>query len=134
MGNLWFIKKIINKTDFEEIKIIRRRNFEYLLNYFHKNERGILPFHELPSGVCPLFFPIILESAEQRERLYRTLKERGVTSHPWWDRFHPEVLWDEFPDAVYLKTRLFGLPVHQDLTLKHLEHVIEEFEKAYTSI
>ena len=59
-------KKIINKTDFEEIKIIRRRNFEYLLNYFHKNERGILPFHELPAGVCPLFFPIILESAETK--------------------------------------------------------------------
>jgi len=126
--------RIINKTDLEQIREARRRNFEYLLDYFIKNERGILPFKELPLGVCPLFFPIILESAEKRGKLYETLKNRGVTTHPWWDRFHPAVPWDEFPDAVYLKTRLFGFPVHQDLTLKHLDHVIEEFEKAYRRI
>lgn len=127
-------RKIINGTDFENIKAIRRKNFEYLLNHFLKNGRGTLPFHELPPGVCPLFFPIILESAEQREMLYRTLKGRGVVTHPWWDRFHPGVPWDEFPDAVYLKKRLFGLPIHQDLTLKHLDLVINEFEKAYQSM
>jgi len=126
-------KRIINKTNFEEIKNVRRRNFEYLLNHFMKNERGILPFKELLPGVCPLFFPIILESAEQREKLYRTLKRRGVITHPWWDRFHSEVPWDEFPDAVYLKKRLFGLPIHQDLTLEHLDLMIEEFENAYKS-
>jgi dTDP-4-amino-4,6-dideoxygalactose transaminase len=127
-------KRIINKTNFEQIKIVRRRNFEYLLNYFLKNERGILPFKELPSGVCPLFFPIILESAERRVTLYNTLKNKGVITHPWWDRFHPKVPWDEFPDAVYLKERLFGLPIHQDLTINHLDRIIEEFEKAYHSM
>jgi dTDP-4-amino-4,6-dideoxygalactose transaminase len=127
-------KRVINRTNFEELKNNRRRNFEYLLSFFLKNERGILPFNELPDGVCPLFFPIILESAEKRETLYRTLKRRGVITHPWWDRFHPQVPWDEYPDAVYLKTRLFGLPIHQDLTLKHLDLVIEEFENAYKSL
>ena len=127
-------RKIICRTDFDKIKITRRRNFEYLLEYFLKNGRGVLPFKELPLGVCPLLFPIILESAEKRETLYNTLKSRGVITHPWWDRFHPQVPWDEFPDAVHLKTKLFGLPIHQDLTLKHLERVIEEFEKAYRNI
>jgi dTDP-4-amino-4,6-dideoxygalactose transaminase len=125
--------KILNNTDFEGVKNIRRRNFEYLLNHFIKNRQEILLSAELPPGICPLFFPIILESAEKRETLYRTLKRRGVITHPWWDRFHPAVPWDEFPDAIHLKTKLFGLPIHQDLTLKHLEHVIEEFEKAYQS-
>lgn len=127
-------KRIINKTNFEEVRTIRRKNFEYLLNYFLKNDRGILPFTKLPSGVCPLFFPIIVGNAEERDRLYTTLKGRGVISHPWWDRFHPTVRWDEFPDAVYLKERLFGLPIHQDLTIKHLDHLVEEFEKAYQNI
>ena len=129
-----FGKKVINRTNFEEVKNNRRRNFEYLLSYFLKNERGTLPFYELPVGVCPLFFPIVLESNEKRDRLYTILKGRGVTTHPWWDRFHPGVPWDEFPDAVYLKSRLFGIPIHQDLTLNHLDRVIEEFEKAYQSI
>jgi dTDP-4-amino-4,6-dideoxygalactose transaminase len=127
-------KRILNNTDLEEIKSIRRRNFEYLLNYFHKNERGILPFKELPLGVCPLFFPIILESAEKREKLYKMLRDRGVASHPWWDRFHPEVPWKEFPDSVYLKQTVLGLPIHQDLTIKHLDRIIESFEDAYRRI
>jgi len=127
-------KRIIDRTNFEEIKNVRRRNFEYLLNYFHKNERGILPFNELPPGVCPLFFPIILESAEKSETLYTMLKNKGVVTHPWWDRFHPAVQWDEFPDVVYLKTRFFGIPIHQDLTLNHIDLMIGEFEKAYKSL
>lgn len=127
-------KNIINDSDFENIKTIRRKNFEYLLTHFIKNERGILPFRELPSGVCPLFFPIILESAEKRNMLYKTLKEKGITTHPWWGRFHQEVPWKDFPDAVYLKQRLFGLPIHQDLNYEHLDRVMEEFEKAYISM
>lgn len=122
---------ILGQTDFERVKQIRRQNFEYLLQYFLKNEKGDLPFRELSEEVCPLFFPIILESPEQRENIYQTLKERGVVTHPWWKRFHPAVPWEEFPDAVFLKQRLFGLPIHQDLTLKHMDRIIEEFDKAY---
>jgi perosamine synthetase len=124
-------KAILSQTDFERVKDIRRKNFQYLLQYFLKNERGNLPFRELPQGVCPLFFPIILKSTEQRENLYQHLRERGVVTHPWWKRFHPDVPWDQFPDAAYLKQKLFGLPIHQDITLKHMDRIIEEFEKAY---
>lgn len=124
-------KAILSQTDFERVKQIRRKNYQYLLKYFLENERGELPHRELPSSVCPLFFPIILDSSETREKIYTTLKSRGVITYPWWDRFHPHVPWDDFPEAVYLKQRLFGLPIHQDLTLKHLDRVTEEFEKVY---
>jgi len=120
-------KRIINKTNYEEVKFIRRKNFEYLLNYFLKNDRVILPFTKLPSGVCPLFFPIIVENTKERESLYTSLKKKKVITHPWWDRFHPAVPWADFPDAVYLKQRLFGLPIHQDLTLNDLDYVLHEF-------
>ena len=123
-------KRIINKTNFEEVKIIRRKNFDYLLDHFLKNGRGTLPFHELPPGVCPLFFPIIIEDPKKRDSMYRVLKSKGVVTHPWWNRFHPIVPWDQFPDAVYLKQRLFGLPIHQDLNSLFLDRVIKEFEEA----
>jgi dTDP-4-amino-4,6-dideoxygalactose transaminase len=125
---------ILRQTDFERVKDIRRKNFQYLLEYFLEHERGDLPFRELPQGVCPLFFPIVLNSSETREKIYTTLKSRGVITHPWWDRFHPHVPWDDFPEAVYLKQRLFGLPIHQDLTLKELDFVIVNFEEAYRNI
>ena len=126
--------RITKNADFERIKAVRRRNFQYMLDHFLENKRRILPFRQLPPGVCPLFFPIIVKSAGYREKLYRTLKNGGVITHPWWDRFHPAVPWDVFSDAVYLKQRLFGLPIHQDLDLQHLDRVIDEFEKAYRNL
>lgn len=127
-------RSILSQTDFEKVKDIKRKNFQYLLEYFHEHERGNLPFRELPQGVCPLFFPIILESKDKREKIYKILKSRGIITHPWWDRFHPDVPWEEFPDAVYLKEKLFGLSIHQDLTLKELDFVIVNFEDAYRNI
>lgn len=127
-------KNIINNTNFEKVKSIRRRNFEYLLNHFLKNEQMILPFRRLPPGTSPLFFPIIIENAEKKEALFKTLKRRGISTNPWWVKFHPDVPWDEFPDIANLKRRLLGLPIHQDLTLEHLDRIINEFEKAYQSM
>jgi perosamine synthetase len=125
---------IIRKTDFEKIKNIKRKNFQYLLHHFIKNERVVLPFNHLPPGVCPSIFPILLERAETREKLHRMLGSMGIRTHIWWNGFHPGVPWDEFPDAVYLKRYLFGLPIHQDLTIKHLDQIIESFEEVYERI
>ena len=124
-------RSIIDRTDFENIRITRRKNFEFLLSHFLKNNRGILPFNSLPDGICPLFFPLVVESPEMRERIYTTLKRKGIISYPWWERFHPSVPWGDFPDAVHLKQRLFGLPIHQNLTLDHLNYVLGEFENAF---
>ncbi len=88
----------------------------------------------LPDGVCPLFFPVIVKNSEFRQSLYDLLKKRGIITHPWWDRFSTGVPWEKFPDAVYLKERLFGFPIHQDLELHHLELMINEFRKAYKII
>ncbi len=124
-------RNIMNGQDFDEIKRIRRTNYEYLLNHFLTHGGKTLPFANLPPGVCPLFFPIILENSRQRNILYKLLKSRGVRINLWWSQFHPEVPWHSFPDAVYLKETLLGLPIHQDLTFEHLDHIIKEFENAY---
>jgi dTDP-4-amino-4,6-dideoxygalactose transaminase len=124
-------QSVLRQTDFKRVKDIRLENFRYLLKYFLNNEVGELPLKELPQGVCPLFFPLILESKGKREKIYMALKRGGVISHPWWDRFYPDIPWKDFPDAVYLKERLFGLPIHQDITFEHLDYILAEFEKAY---
>ena len=121
---------IIQNTDFERVITSRRRNYQYLCDYFCSNDRVILPLQQLPTGVCPLFFPMMLKSEEIRRNLYDVLKNRGIVSHPWWSKFHPQVPWEKFPDAVELKQKLFGLPIHHDLELSHLDRMIEEFENA----
>ncbi|WP_304511755.1 aminotransferase class V-fold PLP-dependent enzyme [Desulfobacula sp.] len=124
-------KNIIMSSNFEKIKDIRRRNFRFFLNYFQNDKRVTLPFKELPDGVCPLFFPIIIE---KRDYFYKALKKRGIAGHDWWGDFHPDVPWNNFPEAVFLKRNILGLPIHQDLSLKHLQAIEEEFEKAYQSM
>lgn len=121
-------KRIISSSDFEQIKKIRRRNFQFLLNYFGDDTRFCLPVKEVPVGVCPLFFPIF---SETRDVLYSLLKRRGIGGHDWWGDFHPDVPWRKFPDAKFMKAHVLGLPIHQDLTLLHLQKIIEEFETAY---
>jgi dTDP-4-amino-4,6-dideoxygalactose transaminase len=121
-------KEILNSCDYQRIKDMRRRNFDFYLSYFRKDSRVSLPFEDLSDGVCPLFFPIIVE---KREFLYTALKTRGIAGHDWWSNFHPDVPWDDFPEAYSLKMNMLGLPIHQDLTLGHLHKVLEEFENSY---
>ncbi|MBT0892924.1 DegT/DnrJ/EryC1/StrS family aminotransferase [Geobacter hydrogenophilus] len=122
-------ERIIAGTDMSRVKKTRRDNFgKYLAWFLAERPAGItLPFTELPEGVCPLFFPLIFEEEGKREIVHARMKERGITTYPWWDRFHPAVPWDEYPDAVYLKKHLFGLPVHQDLEPAMIERVLTEF-------
>jgi dTDP-4-amino-4,6-dideoxygalactose transaminase len=125
---------IINDTDLGKVKSLRRRNFEYILKHFLKFFPEITFFDSLPNGVCPLFFPVILPDEKTRQGLYHVLKSRGIITHPWWDRFHPSVPWNQFPDAVHLKQCILGLPIHQNLTPTHLDRIISEFEYAYSNI
>ncbi len=124
-------RKVIENMDFAEIKKKRRDNFVFLLNYFRDDKRVSLPLKELPEGVCPLFFPIVIE---KRDLLYRRLKERGIAGHDWWGHFHPDVPWKDFAEEEYMKKNIFGFPVHQDLTRLHLQKVVDQFEKSYSEM
>lgn len=120
---------IIAGTDMNRVKEVRRDNFNKYLRWF-LTERPVgvtLPFTELPEGVCPLFFPLVFEDEGKRELVHAEMRGRGITTHPWWDRFHPAVPWDEYPDAAFLKKHLFGLPVHQDLNSEMIDRVLVEF-------
>ncbi len=114
---------IISGAEFSDIKMRRRANFSYLLERFGSDERFVLPIRFLPDGVCPLLFPVLVE---ERDQIYRELKERGYAGYDWWGGFHPAVRWDEFPEAVQLKQKVFGIPVHQSLRGLHLDAMVQE--------
>jgi dTDP-4-amino-4,6-dideoxygalactose transaminase len=120
-----FSEKVLNSSDYQKIKNIRRDNYEFLLNYFQNNDRAFLPFDVLPPGVCPLFFPLVIK---KRDMFYKCLKKQRISGHDWWGKFHPDVPWVNFPEAVFLKKNILGLPIHQDLSFAHLHKIVEEFE------
>lgn len=131
-GNLenWGIsrisREILKKSNFDLIKMTRQRNFQLLLDYFQNDSRVNLPFGELKEGVCPLFFPIIIE---HRDIFYNEIRKMGIVGHDWWKDFHPSVPWEQFPEASFLKRSILGLPVHQELDVADMERIISAFEE-----
>lgn len=123
---------LIANTDLDRVKEARARNFRYLLDRLKSStcsEEFGFPIECLADGVCPLFFPILVDGKDRRKYLFQSLKKKGFASHPWWDNFHSVVPWEEFPEAVYLKEHLFGLPIHQDITFEYLDLMVQEIEK-----
>ena len=64
-------------------------------------------------------FPFL---AEDRSHWYGELERRGILIQGW-PGYYPGLGWDAYPDGCYLKDKLLTLPVHQGLTLAHMEYI-----------
>jgi dTDP-4-amino-4,6-dideoxygalactose transaminase len=119
----WSISKlslsVLNTTDPSEIFRKRRRNYEYL----HESLSAVRSFQplfdSLPDGVCPQSFPAYVGD---RRRWSGYLEASGILVGGW-PGYHPGFDWDQYPEAIDLKSNLLTLPVHQNLEERHLEHI-----------
>jgi perosamine synthetase len=95
--------------------IIQRRRSNYLsFLEILKDSDTVLPlYRELPPGVCPLSFPVIVP---ERNLTFAKMSTEFIAVFPWWAGYHPNFPWPDFPDACFLKDNLLTLPVHQQLT------------------
>ncbi len=96
----------------------RRRNFFHLLGAL----RGGAPplVNELPTGVCPLFYPLWVED---KDEVLARLRAENVEAGAGWRAFHSRCDGGEFPEASRLRQHLLELPCHQDLRPAHVAHV-----------
>ena len=104
--------------------VVQRRRMNYLeLEHALTSVPGIVPlFDNLPAGVCPLTFPVIVNDPF---RWAAFLEGRGIDVYSWWAGFHCGCSWDEFPEARFLKKHLLCLPVDQVLGTRHLAFIAE---------
>jgi dTDP-4-amino-4,6-dideoxygalactose transaminase len=118
-----FSRRRLKSTDWLSAIEHRRKNFQFLLSALDASDETKPLMRELPQGISPLFFPLLVK---ERDRLRNLLCDQGVDSHAWWGYFHPQVPWAEFPAATRLKQELLGLPVHQGLTPYHMEVIADK--------
>ncbi|MFQ5633542.1 MAG: aminotransferase class V-fold PLP-dependent enzyme, partial [bacterium] len=111
---------ILGRLDYEEIYHHRRRNFHFLDNYF--NGRVPTIFSDLPEGVCPLFYPILVCD---KSKAAAKLNNRGICSVEFWNQGHPAVPPHCFPDVQFLRQHVLELPIHQDLDEKQIEFIAQ---------
>jgi dTDP-4-amino-4,6-dideoxygalactose transaminase len=114
-------ERLLTRLDFGEIK---RRRVE---NYRHLSERlgpdVIQVFPELPEGVCPLFFPVI---ARDKHTAAEALRARGVDALEFWNDSVEPRGHEMSADARFLRRHVLELPIHQDLTPRHIDHVAKQ--------
>jgi dTDP-4-amino-4,6-dideoxygalactose transaminase len=114
-------ERLVTRLDFGEIK---RRRVE---NYRHLSERlgpdVIQVFPELPEGVCPLFFPVI---ARDKHTAAEALRARGVDALEFWNDSVEPRGHEMSADARFLRRHVLELPIHQDLTPRHIDHVAKQ--------
>jgi dTDP-4-amino-4,6-dideoxygalactose transaminase len=111
-------------TQYSPLTIVetRRKNYQALSQALRFVPELEFLFAELPEGVCPIGFPILVDN---RRKLVSELNARGIAAIPWWAGYHCRLRWDEFPEARFLKNHLLMLPIHQQMTIRHIDYVAE---------
>lgn len=115
--------KVLGKANFDEIIRKRRDNYRFWLDRLGKRP-GISPVsNDLPEGVCPQVFPVVVDDADGFEQ---TMLSRGIYVSRW--PYLPREIRDnqEFHMANFLSRHLLVLPVHQGLGRNQLEKAMRD--------
>jgi dTDP-4-amino-4,6-dideoxygalactose transaminase/CelD/BcsL family acetyltransferase involved in cellulose biosynthesis len=106
----------------EQITEKRRNNYQYYLERLDGQKKIKIFFRELPQGVCPVGFPILIE---ERDRVRKDLLKKKINLRTFWDILPEEVSPSEHPIAYELSNKILILPVHQSLGETHLNYTIQ---------
>jgi dTDP-4-amino-4,6-dideoxygalactose transaminase len=102
---------------------IRRKDFQKYLHDLQGVENIRFLYPDLPEGVCPLYFPILIDNPGY---VCKSLYRNSVFTFHWWAGYHRYLPWSDFPDACYLKDHLLTLPVHHQMKDKHIDYIIQK--------
>ena len=106
----------------DEIKRIRRRNYCQLADLLRGQNNVKILFTELPAGVCPLNFPVIVNN---RDIVRLELYKRGIDADAFGKYYHHQYTLDDFPDSRFLRSHLLSLPIHQNLDARHIQYIAD---------
>jgi dTDP-4-amino-4,6-dideoxygalactose transaminase len=110
---------VMGGLDYESIREKRRRNF-FLMRQRLLGKAALVR-EDLPEGVCPLFFPILVKNKHETARsLWRT----GIGAVEFWS--DPLNDTNIGADARYLRSHVLELPIHQSVTATQVEYIARE--------
>lgn len=116
-------RHILNHVRVEDIRSVRRQNYLHLIENLKLSKGYALLYHDLPEGVVPLYFPVLVED---RESMCREINDSGISAISWWSGYHKELDWSSFPDARYLKDHVLAIPIHQQMSPHKMQYVVDQ--------
>jgi dTDP-4-amino-4,6-dideoxygalactose transaminase len=112
--------RLLQRLDYSEIRRRRAANYRQLLQELDSQVRPMFP--TLPDRVCPLFFPVIVPNKAEAAN---ALRRRGVEALEFWN--DPVGDGSEMsPHARFFRAHVLELPIHQDLSARHVSHVARQ--------
>ena len=112
-------KWILHRSPYNAIIETRRENYVYIRRLLERAPYVKLVFKELPEGVVPMAFPVLLEPY----LVEKLLPYAGKYGFYLWPRL-PDFRSSKYKHALYFSKRLVLLPIHQDIKSKHLEALV----------
>jgi len=115
---------LLKRFDYEWIRKRRRENF--LLMRQRLTGKATFLRQDLPEGVCPLFFPILVP---RKHAAAEALLEHGINTVEFWNYGDPEAARLPSSDASFLRDHVLELPIHQDVSLEQVEYIANQVVK-----
>jgi hypothetical protein len=106
----------------------RRENYDFWLDraYMRKDMHSI--FKDLSEGVCPQYFPVIVEEVES---FLQEMLHKGIPAYRW-PPLPKEIGGNsEYPTANFLAEHLVVLPVHQSVGRDYLASAYSMHRDSY---
>ena len=112
--------RLLERFDYDGIRARRIANYRQLLAEL--DPAAVPVFRDLPRGVCPLFFPILVGD---KRAAADALRARGVDVIEFWN--DPVGDGSEMgPHARFFRKHVLELPIHQDLSARHISHIARQ--------
>ena len=114
-----FSERVMHALDYEQIRQQRRDNFQLMRNKLQGRVRMLR--EDLPEGVCPLFFPILVRD---KHAVAGALRKRDIGAVEFWNdkQDNPAI----GLAARELRASVLELPIHQDVTSAQVEYIANE--------
>lgn len=112
---------LIRRFDYEAIRGRRRANFERLRRAI--DGRGTLPRTDLPDGMCPLFFPLLVSD---KAAASRELTRRGIGNVQFWNKGDPEADARMTSDVRWLREHVLEIPIHQGISASKVDYMAQQ--------
>lgn len=110
-----FSHRLLQRFDYAEVYRRRRRNFLYLTEKLRGAARPVR--EDMPEGVCPLFFPLLVGD---KQKAARQLGRQGIETVEFWNEgtsSAPAI----GSAAFWLRKHVLEVPIHQEIGLAQLD-------------
>jgi dTDP-4-amino-4,6-dideoxygalactose transaminase len=116
-------QRLLTRFDYPEIRRRRVQNYRRLADRLGGAAAPV--FESLPDGVCPLFFPVFVHD---KHATAERLRARGVDALEFWNDSSEPGGHEMGPDARFLRRHVLELPIHQDLTARHIDYIARQMQ------